>query len=33
MWLLWLHNLICELFFNGVAPEWLLRLHEWLGIL
>ncbi|MGQ9651097.1 MAG: hypothetical protein ACUVXJ_13390, partial [Phycisphaerae bacterium] len=27
-----IHNLICQLIWQGEAPSWLLRLHEALGI-
>jgi len=29
---LWLHNLICALFFGGNAPDWLIWLHQFFGL-
>ncbi len=33
MFFLFIHNLLCQLLFSGNAPEWLLKLHELLGII
>lgn len=27
-----IHDFICQFFFRGVAPDWLLKLHQWLGV-
>jgi hypothetical protein len=32
MCFVWLHNLVCQLIWGGDAPEWLIRLHQLLGI-
>lgn len=32
MFLLWLHNFLCQCVFNGNLPNWLLKLHELLGV-
>jgi hypothetical protein len=31
-WFTQLHDWICETFFGGEAPDWLLYLHELLGV-
>jgi hypothetical protein len=29
--ILWLHNVLCQLIWGGDIPGWLLRLHERFG--
>ncbi len=31
MFFTWLHDLLCQLIWNGDLPDWLLRLHQWFG--
>jgi hypothetical protein len=31
-WFACFHAWLCQFFFNGELPDWLLRLHELLGL-